>query len=57
MEKLVILDHATNRIHVYNLDREEFITEEYIQDLGFDTGNCNWLAGELEVVEHEEVLT
>lgn len=56
MEKLVVLDHSTNIIHVYNLDKEDFISEDYIQGLGFDVGNCSWLAGEIEIVKHKEIL-
>jgi hypothetical protein len=56
MEKLVVLDHCTNTIHVYNLDKEDFISEDYIQNLGFNVGNCNWMAGEIEVVKHNEIL-
>lgn len=56
MEKLVVLDHCTNTIHVYNLDKEDFISEDYIQNLGFDVGNCNWMAGEFEVIKHKGIL-
>ena len=55
-ERLVVLDHETDTIHVYGLDREATIDEEYISNLGFSPINCNWMAGEIEVVKHNEIL-
>ena len=54
MKKLVVLNHCTNTIHVYNLDKEDFISEDYVQNLGFDIGNCNLMAGKIEVIKQRE---
>ena len=54
MERLVVLDHETARIHVYNIEREDYIDEEYISNLGFNPINCNWMAGEFEVIKHNQ---
>lgn len=56
MERLVVLDHETARIHVYNIEREDYIDEEYISNLGFNPINCNWMAGEFEVIKHKGIL-
>lgn len=55
-ERLVVLDYETSTIHVYGLDRETTIDEEYISNLGFNPINCNWMAGKIEVVKHKGIL-
>lgn len=56
MEKLIVLDYTTNTVHVHPLDREDFIDAEYIESVGYDSSNCLWMAGEIEVIEHKEVV-
>jgi hypothetical protein len=56
MEKLVVLDYSTGTVHVYNLEREDPITDEYIQDLGYNVSDCYWMAGDVEFINHKGVL-
>ena len=56
MEKLVILDYSTCTVHVHNLEREDPVTDEYIQDLGYDASECYWMAGDVEIIHHKGVL-
>lgn len=57
MEKLVILDYNTSEVHIYDVDSEADIGEEYISDLGFHTSECAWMFSEcLGVVYHKEIL-
>lgn len=56
MEKLVVLDFTTNTIHVHPLEREDFIDDEYIDNIGYDSSNCHWMAGEIEVIQHKGIL-
>jgi hypothetical protein len=56
MEKLIVLDYSTSKVHVYNVERNEPIDESYVQNLGYDSSNCNWMAGEIEVIQHKGIL-
>jgi hypothetical protein len=56
MEKLVVLDFTTNTVHVHPLEREDFIDDEYIENIGYDSSNCHWMAGEIEVIQHKGIL-
>jgi len=57
MEKLVILDYVIPSVHIYDVDPEADVDEEYIENLGFNTNSCNWMFGEeMEIIYHKEVL-
>ena len=56
MEKLIVLDYSTTIVHVHNLEREDPITDEYIQDLGYDASDCYWMAGDVEIIYHKGIL-
>ena len=57
MEKLVILDYVVPSVHIYDIDSEADIDEEYIENLGFNTDSCSWMFGEdVEIIHHKEVL-
>ena len=56
MEKLIILNYCTNTVHVYNVERNEPVTEEYLESLGYNSGDCNWMAGDIEFIYHKGVL-
>ena len=56
-EKLVILEYSTQTVHVYNVDPEANIDEEYISNLGFHTSECSWMFGEaIEIIRHGGLL-
>lgn len=46
MIKLIILDYCTAEVHIYLIDKELTIDEDYIEDLGFNTNSCSWMFGE-----------
>ena len=56
MEKLIILDYCTSTVHLYDVEREEPITDEYIVNLGYNPDDCYWMAGDLGMVYHKGVL-
>ena len=56
MERLVIFDYNTSTIHIYDIEKEEPVTEEYISELGFNLDECYWMAGDIEFVKHKEIL-
>lgn len=57
MEKLVILDYGSNKVHFYNVDREAPIDEQYIEDLGlYDSNSCYWMVGDFEIIHHKGTL-
>lgn len=56
-EKLVIIEYSTQTVHVYNVDPDAIIDEEYIRNLGFHTSECSWMFGEdIEIVRHGGLL-
>ena len=57
MEKLIVLDCSTAKVHVHNVERNKPIDESYVQNLGYDSSNCNWMAGDLEFIYHKGILT
>lgn len=56
MKRLIILDHETDKVHVYHVNNPDSIDEEYISNLGFNLNNCNWMAGKFEVIKHKGIL-
>ena len=59
MEKLIILDYSVQSVecHVYDIDPSVDVDDDYIKELGFDSGYCFWYYGSsFKLVEHEEVL-
>lgn len=57
MEKLVIMDYVVPAVHIYDVDADAHIDEEYIENLGFNTNCCNWMFGEeMEITYHKELL-
>ena len=57
MEKLVVMNYNTLSVHVYNVDPEADIDEEYISNLGHHTSECSWMFGEnIDIVHHKGIL-
>ena len=56
MEKLVVLDYSTCTVHVYDIEREDPITDEYIDDLGLHANDCYWMVGDVDIIQHKETL-
>jgi len=57
MERLAIMDYSNSEIHIYNVDKNTNVDDEYIEDLGYDTGECLWMFGEdITVIEHKGIL-
>ena len=54
MEKLVIMDYSTCTVHIHPLDREDPITDELIDDLGYCSSDCYWMAGDVEFKTHNK---
>lgn len=56
-EDLVILDYNTSAVHFYKVDVDTDITEEYIENLGFNTNEVSWMVSEfIDVFKHKGVL-
>lgn len=56
MEKLVILDYSTNTVHIYNIDADLEISDEYVDSIGYNINNCYYIAGDIEIIEHQGIL-
>lgn len=58
MDKLVILDYGKAKVHIYNTDFNlTEIDENYIESLGFNSNDCSWMVGDLDVQLHKGVLS
>lgn len=56
-EKLIILDFKVQdvTIHIYPIDSNIEVDEEYIQNLGFNPDYCSWHFGtEVKIIEHQD---
>lgn len=57
MEKLVILDYSTCEVHIYNVDRDAEIDDEYIGNLGYKLSQCSYMfAEDIDIFQHKGVL-
>ena len=57
MEDLVILDFNNATVHLYKVDKDTNINDDYIEKLGFDTNECSWIfAEDVEVIKHKGIL-
>lgn len=52
MKKLIILDYSSGEVHIYFVNNELTIDEEYIENLGFHTDECEWMFGNLSIEIH-----
>ena len=56
-KELVILDYNTGSIHFYKVDAKLNITEEYIENLGFNTDEVSWMVSKfIDIFKHKGVL-
>lgn len=55
MKKLIVLEYSTSTVHIYNIDRL-YVDDEYIESLGFNLEDCNWMKGDLDILYHKGVL-
>lgn len=59
MEKLIILDFATGKVHIYpiaeNADTEN-LQSEMFRLLGCKESDCLWMISKDEIIFHKEVL-
>ena len=57
MEDLVILDFNNATVHLYKVDKDTNINDDYIEKLGFNTNECSWMfAEDIEVIKHKGIL-
>lgn len=57
MEKLVILDYESGYVHLFDIDPNANIDEDYIRALGFNPDSCSWMFGDnIEVYIHKGIL-
>ena len=53
--KLVVLNFENATIHFHNINRDS-IDEKYLQTLGYNLDNCQWMFGDLEIITHKGIL-
>lgn len=54
MEKLVVLDYSTATVHIHPLEREEPLQDSDIEDLGYNSSDCYWMAGDINFQVHNK---
>ncbi len=58
MEKLAIIDFRDNSIHLYNIDSDVDIDDDYLNILGFDPNMVQTMfANKIDIVKHVGILT
>lgn len=56
-EQVIILDFHSSSVHIYDLDEDIELDEEYLNKLGFDADSVVLMYGfEIPVVKHKEKL-
>ena len=56
-KELVILDYNNSTVHFYKVDADADITEEYIENLGFNINEVSWVVSEfIDIFKHKGVL-
>lgn len=56
-KELVILDYNTGSIHFYKVGADTDITEEYIENLGFNIDEVSWMVSKfIDIFKHKGVL-
>lgn len=55
MEKLIILDFCKAEVHVYDIDDSVIVDEDFIECLGFNSNDCQWMNGKLEITFHKKL--
>ena len=56
MKYITILDFGTGLVHQLTIDKwdiDKETCEEYMERIGFDTGNCHWMVHEKGGVQFE----
>lgn len=55
MNKLIILNYVDSTVHIYDCTGNEFSdSQELVESLGYDSINCEWMLGEMEIIHHRE---
>ena len=57
MGKLIILDYADGSVHIYDVQPGVDITDEYVDNLGFNLNTCSWMYDkEVSIHFHKRTL-
>lgn len=57
MEQLAIIDFVDNSIHLYNIDSDVDVDDEYLNILGFDPNIVQTMfANKIDIVKHVGIL-
>ena len=56
MDRLVILEYSTGTVHVYDINMEEPVNDEYISNLGYNVDDCYWMTGQIDIAFHSGVV-
>lgn len=54
-KKLVILDYSKNQVHIFNTE-DINIDDTYVENLGFNTNQCYYIYGNIDILEHLGIL-
>lgn len=55
MDKLIILNYVDSTVHIYDCLGNVFAdSQELVESLGYDSSQCEWMLGEMEITFHKE---
>mgnify|MGYP007133717037 CR=1 FL=1 len=58
MNRLAVFDYNRMEIHMYNVDSNVKIDDEYVSNLGFHNSECYHMFGKnIDIVKHKGILT
>lgn len=57
MDKLIVLEHSTKTVHIYNVYTQDNINEEWITNNTFHKiEDISWMSGFTDIVKHKGVF-
>lgn len=57
MQKLIVLDYCSAKVHIYDVSPYLDIDDEFVYDvLGFNEDETKWMSGDLNIEFHNDVL-
>lgn len=56
MEKLVVLDYRTSEVHLFKAQPGIETNEDYLDRLGFNHSEVEWISGDLKIISHSNVV-
>lgn len=53
---LVIIDYATGKVHIYKVNKDLILDNDFLDRLGFRSEDIEWVVGNLEFIKHKGII-